>query len=77
VGDRVAYPIAPLAPVGGYSEARNIRADKLLRLPDGIDFNTGAAMMLQGLTAQYLLRRTYPVKPGDTVLIHAAAVVWG
>lgn len=73
VGDRVAYPIAPLAPVGGYSEARNIRADKLLRLPDGIDFNTGAAMMLQGLTAQYLLRRTYPVKPGDTVLIHAAA----
>lgn len=72
-GDRVGYPIAPLAPVGSYSEARNIRADKLLRLPDGIDFNTGAAMLLQGLTAQYLLRRTYPVKPGETVLIHAAA----
>ncbi len=70
VGDRVAYAGGP---IGAYAEQRNMPADRLLRLPDGIAFETGAAMMLQGLTAQYLLRRTYRVQPGDTILIHAAA----
>ncbi|MCB1956417.1 MAG: quinone oxidoreductase [Rhodocyclaceae bacterium] len=70
VGDRVAYAGGPL---GAYAESRNIPADRLLKLPDGIAAETGAAMMLQGLTAQYLLRRTYRVQPGDTILIHAAA----
>ncbi|OHC66854.1 MAG: quinone oxidoreductase [Rhodocyclales bacterium GWA2_65_20] len=69
-GDRVAYAGGP---PGAYSEMRNIPADRLLKLPAAIDFKTGAAMMLQGLTAQYLLRRTYRVQPGDTILIHAAA----
>jgi NADPH2:quinone reductase len=69
-GDRVAYAGGP---VGAYSEARNMPADRLLKLPAAIDFNTGAAMMLQGLTSAYLLRRTYRVQPGDAVLIHAAA----
>ena len=72
-GDRVAYAGAALSPIGAYSEVRNLAAERLLKLPDGIDFNTGAAMMLQGLTAQYLLKRTYPVRAGDTILIHAAA----
>ena len=70
VGDRVAYASAP---VGAYATDRAMRADKLVKLPDGIAFETAAAMMLQGMTAQYLLRRTYPVKPGDTILVHAAA----
>jgi NADPH2:quinone reductase len=70
VGDRVAYAGGP---VGAYAEIRNIPADRLVKLPDAIDFKTGAAMMLQGLTAQYLLRRTYRVQSGDTILIHAAA----
>lgn len=70
VGNRVAYAGGPL---GAYSETRNIPADRLVRLPEGIGFEQGAAMMLQGLTAQYLLRRTYRVQPGDTILIHAAA----
>lgn len=69
-GDRVAYAGGPL---GAYSEARNIPADRLVKLPDAIDFKTAAAMMLQGMTAQYLLRRTYRVQPGDTILLHAAA----
>jgi NADPH2:quinone reductase len=69
-GDRVAYAGGP---PGAYAEVRNIPADRLVRLPDGIEFQTGAAMMLQGLTAQYLLRRTYRVQAGDTILIHAAA----
>ena len=70
VGDRVAYAGGP---VGAYAEVRNIPADRLVKLPDNIDFKTGAAMMLQGMTAQYLLRRTCKVEPGDTILIHAAA----
>lgn len=70
VGDRVAYAGGP---VGAYAEARNLPADRLVKLPDAIDFKTAAAMMLQGLTAQYLLRRAYRVQPGDTLLIHAAA----
>ena len=70
VGDRVAYAGGPL---GAYAEARNIPAHRLLKLPDAISFDTAAAMMLQGLTAAYLLRKTYRVQPGDAVLIHAAA----
>ena len=69
-GDRVAYAGGP---VGAYSQARCLPAARLLKLPESIDFRTGAAMMLQGLTTAYLLRRTYPVQPGDAVLIHAAA----
>lgn len=70
VGDRVAYAGGP---VGAYAEARNIPAWRLLKLPDAISFETGAAMMLQGLTSAYLLRKTFRVQAGDTVLIHAAA----
>jgi NADPH2:quinone reductase len=70
VGDRVAYAGGP---VGAYAELRNMPADRLVKLPDSIDFKTGATMMLQGMTAQYLLRRTCPVQAGDTILIHAAA----
>jgi NADPH2:quinone reductase len=70
VGDRVAYATGPL---GAYSQMRIFPADKLVKIPDGIDDKTAAAMMLKGLTAQYLLRRTYKVQPGDNVLIHAAS----
>ena len=69
-GDRVAYGTAP---IGAYAEARLIPADRLLKLPDGIDDKTAAAMMLKGLTTQYLIRQTYRVKAGDTILLHAAA----
>lgn len=70
IGDRVAYAGGP---IGAYATDRVIAADRLVLLPDAIDFNTGAAMMLQGLTAQYLLRRTFAVQPGQTILVHAAA----
>ena len=70
VGERVAYAGGP---VGAYAEVRNIPAHRLLKLPDTISFETAAAMMLQGLTAAYLLRKTWRVQPGDAVLIHAAA----
>jgi NADPH2:quinone reductase len=69
-GDRVAYASPPL---GAYAEARLIPADRVVKIPEGIDDTTAAAMMLQGMTVQYLLRRTYKVKAGDTVLFHAAA----
>ncbi len=69
-GDRVAYAGGP---IGAYATERVIAADRLVKLPDAIDFQTGAAMMLQGLTAQYLLRRTFHVQPGQTILVHAAA----
>ena len=69
-GDRVAYAGGP---VGAYSQERCLPAQRLLKLPDNIDFRTGAAMMLQGLTSAYLLLRTYRVQAGETVLIHAAA----
>ena len=69
-GDRVAYAGGPL---GAYSEVRIMPADRLCVLPASLSFEQGAAMMLKGLTAQYLLRRTYKVQPGDTVLFHAAA----
>ncbi len=68
-GDRVAYAVT----VGAYCEERVIAADKVVRVPDGISDEQAAAMMLKGMTAEYLLRRTFPVKPGDTVLCHAAA----
>ncbi len=70
VGDRVAYATGP---VGAYAEARTLKADRLVKLPDSLSFEQGAAMMLQGMTAQYLLRRTYKVKAGETILVHAAA----
>jgi NADPH2:quinone reductase len=69
-GDRVAYAGGP---IGAYAEKRNIPADRLVKLPAAIDCKHAAAMMLQGMTAQYLLRRTYRVQPGDAILIHAAA----
>lgn len=70
VGDRVAYATGP---VGAYATDRVISADRLVRVPEGVSDQTAAAMMLQGMTAQYLLRRTYRVKAGETILVHAAA----
>ncbi len=70
VGDRVAYASGPL---GAYAEARTLPASVLVRLPDAISDEVAAAVMLQGLTAQYLLRQTYPVEAGETILVHAAA----
>jgi NADPH2:quinone reductase len=69
VGDRVAYALS----AGAYAAGRLIKASEIVRLPDSIDARRAAAMMLKGLTARYLLRSTYRVKPGDTVLVHAAA----
>ena len=70
VGDRVAYACRPC---GAYAEARVMPAASLVQLPDAIDFDTAAAMMLQGMTVQYLFRRTFPLKGGETILFHAAA----
>jgi NADPH2:quinone reductase len=69
VGNRVAYPMT----LGAYAEARLIDANKLVALPDSISDETAAAMMLKGLTAHYLLHRTYPVQAGDSILVYAAA----
>jgi NADPH2:quinone reductase len=69
-GDRVAYAMGPL---GAYSEARIMPAERLVKLPMGISSEQGAAMMLQGMTAQYLIKRLYKVQKGDHVLFHAAA----
>jgi NADPH:quinone reductase len=69
-GDRVAYATGP---IGAYSQLRIMPADKLVKIPEGIDDKTAAAMMLKGLTAQYLLRRTYKVQSGDAILVHAAS----
>jgi len=69
VGDRVAYG----GPIGGYAEERLIAADRVVKLPDSISSEQAAAMMLQGMTAHMLLRKVYAVRPGDTILIHAAA----
>jgi NADPH2:quinone reductase len=68
-GDRVAYA----GPIGGYAEVRLIDADRLVKLPDSISSEQAAAMMLQGMTAQMLLRSVFPVTKGDTILVHAAA----
>ena len=70
VGDRVAYA-AP--PAGAYSEERLMPADRVVKVPEGVSDEVAAAMMLKGMTARYLLRQTYAVKAGDTILIHAAA----
>jgi NADPH2:quinone reductase len=70
VGDRVAYAGGP---IGAYAQARNMPASKLLVLPENIAFDAAAAMMLQGLTVQYLLHRTVALKAGDTIVFHAAA----
>jgi NADPH2:quinone reductase len=68
-GDRVAYAGA----LGAYSEANNVPADKLVKLPAGVSEETAAAAMLKGMTAQYLLMRTYAVNPGETIVFHSAA----
>ena len=68
-GDRVAYAGA----MGAYSDANNIPADRLVKIPAGVSDETAAAAMLKGMTAQYLLKRTYPVKAGQTVVLHSAA----
>lgn len=69
VGNRVAYA----GPTGGYAEVRLIAADRLLKLPDAISFEDAAAGLLQGITAQLLIRQVYRVQPGDSILVHAAA----
>ena len=69
VGDRVAYTL----PVGAYRTQRVVAAERLVKLPDAIAFDVAASAMLKGLTAQFLLTSCYPVKAGDTVLVHAAA----
>lgn len=70
VGDRVAYAAVP---PGAYAETRLIPAHRLVKLPDSISTRQAAAMMLQGMTARYLLRACYPVQKGDSLLVHAAA----
>ncbi|MDX8496921.1 quinone oxidoreductase [Mesorhizobium sp. VK4C] len=67
--DRIAYAVN----VGAYSEERVVAADRVVKVPDGISDEQAASMMLKGMTAEYLLRRTFPVKAGDTILYHAAA----
>jgi NADPH2:quinone reductase len=69
VGDRVAYA----GNLGGYASERVMGADRLVKIPDGIDYKTAASMMLQGMTVRYLVRKTYKVGPGTTLLWHAAA----
>ena len=68
-GDRVAYAGA----LGAYAEARSVPAEKLVKIPDGVDSKQAAAMMLQGMTAQFLIRRCHRVEKGETILVHAAA----
>jgi NADPH2:quinone reductase len=69
VGDRVAYTL----PTGAYRTHRVVAAERLVKLPEGVSFEDAASLMLKGLTAQYLLKSTFPVQPGHTVLVHAAA----
>jgi NADPH2:quinone reductase len=69
VGDRVAYA----GPIGGYAQERLIPADRLVKLPDAISYETGAAMMLQGMTVRYLIKETFPVTKDSVILWHAAA----
>ena len=70
IGDRVAYAGTPL---GAYSSERNYPTKNLVKIPDGIDFNTAATLMIKGLTTFYLLHKTYPVSSNETILFHAAA----
>jgi NADPH:quinone reductase len=69
VGDRIAYTSA----LGSYAEYAAVPADRLVKIPDQLDFNQAAAAMLQGMTAHYLSHSTYPIKSGETALVHAAA----
>jgi NADPH2:quinone reductase len=69
-GDRVAYASAP---IGAYATERVMAANRLVTIPDGVDSRTAAAMMLQGMTAQYLVRTTHSVRAGETIVVHAAA----
>lgn len=69
VGDRVAYA----NPIGSYCEVRLMPAERAVKIPAGVTDQQAASMMLKGMTAQYLLKRTYAVQPGDTILVHAAA----
>ena len=69
-GDRIAYASGP---IGAYAEASNVVANRAVKIPDGVSDEIAAAIMLKGLTAHYLLRRTYRVKAGETILYHAAA----
>ncbi|MDP3257331.1 alcohol dehydrogenase catalytic domain-containing protein, partial [Bosea sp. (in: a-proteobacteria)] len=68
-GDRVAY----VATLGSYAEERIVAVNSTVALPEAVSFEAAASMMLKGMTAEYLLHRTYKVKPGDTILVHAAA----
>lgn len=70
VGDRVAYGQSPL---GAYAEVRNVPGHQVVKIPDGISFEEAAAVMLKGLTVQYLFRQTYRLQEGETILLHAAA----
>ena len=70
VGDRVAYASSP---IGAYSEVRLMPANRVVKIPDNVSDQQAASIMLKGMTTQYLVRRTYRVKPGDTILFHAAA----
>lgn len=70
IGDRVAYGQSPL---GAYAEARNVPADRVVKIPNGVAFDQAAAIMLKGLTVQYLFRQTYRLQGGETILFHAAA----
>lgn len=70
VGDRVAYGQSPL---GAYAEARNVPGDRVVKMPDGVSFEQGAALMLKGLTVQYLFRQTFRLQGDETILFHAAA----
>ena len=70
VGDRVAYSGGPL---GAYADVRVMPVDRLVKVPEGVSDRSAATLMLKGLTVQYLLRQTYPVKAGETILLHAAA----
>lgn len=70
VGDRVAYGQSP---IGAYAEIRNVPAHQVVKIPDGVSFEQAAAIMLKGLTAQYLLRQTYRLQGGETILFHATA----
>jgi len=70
IGDRVGYCTGP---VGAYAEANNVPADRVVKLPAGVSDDVAAAAMLKGMTAQYLLKRTFPVRRGQTILFHSAA----
>ncbi len=69
-GDRIAYAMGP---IGAYAQRRNLPVEKIVKIPDAVSFEDAAAVMMKGLTAQYLLRQTYVAQPGEVILFHAAA----